>query len=389
MPEQATLQTDRLTLRPFTSADGPRTRELAGAREVAATTLRIPHPYPEGAAEEWIASHQGMFDRGEGVNFAITLRTTGELIGAIGLGISKDDRCAEIGYWVGVPYWSQGFVTEAARAVLEYGFTALDLTRIHAHHFAENPASGKVMQKLGMTFEGTLRQHIEKWGRRQDLPLYGILREEFEAQPGAAPARASTAPVPDFDQPVPCPIAVPTLETARLLLRALGADDAPALSRICDDPHFARAVSGVELPYTPEKALRFIEATAAAAREGRGAVFAIVLKETGEVIGNTGVWDLRRQHRRGSLGLLIAREQWGKRLAAEALRALIDYAFTGLHLNRLDAYCFAWNFRSLRLIERCGLKREGFRRQSDCVDGEYYDDALYGLLRCDYNPSSP
>ena len=69
--------------------------------------------------------------------------------------------------------------TEASAALLEYGFDVLGLERIHAAHFPRNPASGRVLQKLGMRQEGTLRSHLVKWGVPEDLSIYGILREEF------------------------------------------------------------------------------------------------------------------------------------------------------------------------------------------------------------------
>ncbi|MEW6355103.1 MAG: GNAT family N-acetyltransferase [Planctomycetota bacterium] len=174
-----TLKTERLVLRPFRPEDAGDVQRLAGDRAIADTTQNIPHPYEDGMAEEWIAKHQAIFDGGTGVTFAITLKSTSELIGAISLmGIIRGHR-AELGYWIGRPYWRQGYCTEAARAVVRYGFEELDLNRIHATHFSRNPASGRVMQKLGMTHEGRRRQHVLKWGRFEDLELYGMLREEY------------------------------------------------------------------------------------------------------------------------------------------------------------------------------------------------------------------
>ena len=85
----------------------------------------------------------------------------------------------ELGYWIGVPYWGKGYCTEAGEALLEYGFTELDLNRIHASYFSRNPASGRVMEKLGMTYEGTRKQHILKWNKFEDLALKGILRKDW------------------------------------------------------------------------------------------------------------------------------------------------------------------------------------------------------------------
>jgi RimJ/RimL family protein N-acetyltransferase len=166
-----------LTLRPFTLADAPLVHRLAGAYEVALNTLMIPHPYPEGAAEEWIATHQEAFDANAIHHFAID---DGQLCGAIGL-IMKDAGIAEIGYWLGVPYWNRGYVTEAAREMLRYGFEDLGLQRIFAGCFARNPASARVMEKIGMRYEGTLRRHVVKWDEAQDITFYGILRDEWTA----------------------------------------------------------------------------------------------------------------------------------------------------------------------------------------------------------------
>ena len=85
MKERPTLETTRLTLRPFTVSDASDVQRLAGERDIASTTLNIPHPYEEGMAEQWIASHQERYEKGELVNFAITLRADRALIGAIGL----------------------------------------------------------------------------------------------------------------------------------------------------------------------------------------------------------------------------------------------------------------------------------------------------------------
>ena len=142
-------------------------------------TLRIPHPYEDGMAEQWIAGLRESFERGTAVVFAITLRTENQLIGAIGLTCSPPHVRAELGYWIGKSYWSRGYCTEAARAVVAYGFDQLRLNRIDAHHFVRNPASGRVLRKIGMIREGRLRQHVKKWDRFEDLEVYAILESEY------------------------------------------------------------------------------------------------------------------------------------------------------------------------------------------------------------------
>jgi len=113
MTDIPTISTDRLILRPFSLSDAARVRELAGEREVAEMTANIPHPYEEGMAEEWISNHADSLKNGMGVTLAIVLQPEGSLIGAIGLTLNKAHHFAELGYWIGKPYWNQGYCTEA------------------------------------------------------------------------------------------------------------------------------------------------------------------------------------------------------------------------------------------------------------------------------------
>jgi RimJ/RimL family protein N-acetyltransferase len=179
--QQPTLETDRLVLRPFARTDAPAVQALAGVRAIADTTLHIPHPYPEGAAAVWIATHEAAWAAGTGVTYAMTERAGHALVGAIGLVIVPDHACAELGYWVGVSSWNRGYCTEAARALLELGFGALALHRIQSRHLTRNPASGRVMQKIGMRLEGTLRDAVRKWDRFEDLDVYAILAPDWSA----------------------------------------------------------------------------------------------------------------------------------------------------------------------------------------------------------------
>lgn len=180
MREQPTLHSKRLILRPFDLADAPDVAALVGAREIASTTLAIPHPYEENMAVEWIVKHRPRYESGEGIAFAIVEMSSEILVGAIGLRISSEHQKAEMGYWIGVPYWGRGYATEAAFKILEYGFQDLGLNRIYAAHLVRNPASGRVLKKIGMNYEGRRRQDILKWGAFEDLDTYAILKKEFQ-----------------------------------------------------------------------------------------------------------------------------------------------------------------------------------------------------------------
>ncbi len=152
---------------------------LAGERAIADTTINIPHPYEDGMAESWIADHGSQFAEGRNAVFAIVDRASTELIGAIGLEVDRRNRKAELGYWIAVPYWNNGYATEAASEVVRFGFEELDLNRIGARHFSRNPASGRVMRKVGMTREGMIRQGAQRWDVYEDLETYGLLRSEW------------------------------------------------------------------------------------------------------------------------------------------------------------------------------------------------------------------
>jgi len=175
------LETERLVLRPYTLADAPRVQQMCEDWAVASTTLNLPHPYPDGAAEQWISTHADNFRQGTEVTLAITLKPDRPVIGSVALMVTKNHLRGELGYMVAKEHWNRGFCTEANRALVDYGFRVLGLNRIQAMHFPRNPASGRVMQKLGMTKEGLLRQYVCNRGTCEDLVLYAIVRNEFEA----------------------------------------------------------------------------------------------------------------------------------------------------------------------------------------------------------------
>lgn len=173
------LESERLLLRQFSLKDAPDVTRLADDPKIAATTLFIPNPYPDRLAEKWIEAHTADFENDKQIIWAITLKKTGELIGTIGLEFKFEYEKAEFGFWIGTEFWNKGFATEALSEVLKFGFDELGLNRIFAHHFVNNPASGKVMLKNGLKEEGYLREDIIKDFKYIDVKIYGILRSEY------------------------------------------------------------------------------------------------------------------------------------------------------------------------------------------------------------------
>ena len=179
-----TLKTKRLILDRFVPGDAPAVERLVNVAEVARYTLNIPHPYPAGAAAAWINGHAAEYDRGEAVAFAVRLPDR-QVVGCIGLRVERRHDRGELGYWIGRPFWDRGYATEAAHACLFFGFRHFALRKVAAHYLSGNPASGRVMEKLGMIREGERPQHTKKDGVYHDIVDYGVLREAFGA--GAMP----------------------------------------------------------------------------------------------------------------------------------------------------------------------------------------------------------
>jgi RimJ/RimL family protein N-acetyltransferase len=173
-----TLTTDRLLLRPFTMDDVERVTGLLQTPDVAATTLYVPYPYSSEDAATWIATHPHAAELGQSLNWAICDREDGLVMGTIGIDINAYHNRGMLGYWMGVPYWGQGFTSEAAQAVVDYGFAARGLHRIEATCMPHNIGSSRVMEKAGMTYEGTLREYYRKADGFRDAAMYAVLRSE-------------------------------------------------------------------------------------------------------------------------------------------------------------------------------------------------------------------
>lgn len=162
-------------LRPWRVGDEPALAKYANNRNVWINLKDVfPHPYTMESAVGWVQLQQ---DRDPPTDFAIT--NADEAIGAIGLRLQGDvyRRSAEVGYWLGEPFWGQGIATTAVRALAEYAFATFDLVRLQAGVFEWNLASARVLEKCGFTFEGRLRRSVTKDGRTVDELLYALVRE--------------------------------------------------------------------------------------------------------------------------------------------------------------------------------------------------------------------
>ena len=170
-----TITTENLILRPFREEDVPAITAEMNDPEVVKTTHAMSYPFPEENVRRWIGGMSASWEKGSSFVFAVTSRETGAMYGFICLVAEPRDYRAELGYAYGRSHWGKGIGTEACKAVIDFGFQVLELHKIYARHFASNPASGRVMQKSGMEYEGTQKSHDYKDGRFEDVVSYGIL----------------------------------------------------------------------------------------------------------------------------------------------------------------------------------------------------------------------
>ena len=155
----APIKTARLILRPLEDADAGRIAALAGEWDIARMTARIQYPYSTELAHQWISD----LADGEVVRGIVH---DGELIGVTGY-LPDDQGAAELGYWIGKPWWGRGFATEAAEAMIRYCFTSEKVARVTCSHFVDNPASQHIIIKLGFQLVGPARAYCD--ARRRDV----------------------------------------------------------------------------------------------------------------------------------------------------------------------------------------------------------------------------
>ena len=171
------LLTVRLVLRGFNLEDAPLVCRLAGDYEVSKRCLNIPYPYPEEVAVNWIANHAEWYNSRNQVIFAVCKED--QIIGACGLALEMEHVRGELGYWIGADFQGNGYATEAAKAVVEYGFRDLCLNRITGSCITWNNQSLRVFEKIGFSREGLFRNHVKKGDFFEDIIVCGLLKDEY------------------------------------------------------------------------------------------------------------------------------------------------------------------------------------------------------------------
>lgn len=269
-----------------------------------------------------------------------------------------------IGYLLSKDCWGQGLATELSEEILRYGFEELGLLVISAGYLPNNPASGRVLQKLGFTEEIFMRGAYESSdGTDNDTIDCSITREEYFQRKGQEEKK--------------------TLSTNRLVLRAFTMEDLADFYEYCKDPD-----TGIHAGWKPHESMEesrdilhhFIEE-----RE----VWAICEKQSGKVIGSIGLHRDSKRRRNFNqcrmMGYVLSKAYWGQGLMTEATKEVLRHAFEDLKLEMVTISHFSYNQRSARVIEKLGFHREGVLRKAFLrYDGSLLDDIGYSMTKEEY-----
>ena len=182
------LNTERLLLRPPETSDVPSIVAGMGEWDVAKNLGRAPFPYREEHAREFIGKQKDDRARGVGFAFGIVRKTDGAYMGGCGVNLRELNGVFEIGYWLGKPYWKQGYATEAARKVCAFAFHVLKTERLMAAWFHDNPASGHVLEKVGFVFNGAEQRGCAARGHTVYCNMMLLERANFGRQRKVAAA---------------------------------------------------------------------------------------------------------------------------------------------------------------------------------------------------------
>ncbi len=179
-----TLETPRLFLRWPKASDAPAIIELAGDRRVAEMTSHIPHPYPPEAATQIILAHRAANAEGGRIGLIIAPRNRPEsVLGMISVQRAADDQVT-LGYWLGVPHWGKGYMTEATQALLDAVFLYTDEKSVMAAIRVTNTASRKVLEHCGFQYEGGGMSPRPAWGDSAPSDFYRLTRSLWSSLKG-------------------------------------------------------------------------------------------------------------------------------------------------------------------------------------------------------------
>ncbi len=337
--DQIILETDRFELRSVVAGDAPKIVDLLNHEEITGSTIGFPYPYTEKHAMDWIADVTSAANADKYAIFLVYSKDTGELVGGVGLNdIDRENKTAELGYSTRLGHWRKGIMTEAAYRIVQYGFEELILNRIWASTISTNYASARVMEKIGMKYEGMHLGEFIKNGEPVDMEHYAIIKSRYD----------------EFDPNYELIV----LETGRLLIREPRLDDVGEIVEPINDPEIHEFSAHIPHPFTENDAREWFRRQQITRTRWDHLNFVIILKDTGELVGS--IWyRMDTYHKKAHIAYWVARKHWNTGIATEAAREIIRYGFEDLGLRRIEASIIIGNDASVRVLEKLGMKCEG------------------------------
>ncbi|MDI6739387.1 MAG: GNAT family N-acetyltransferase [Candidatus Edwardsbacteria bacterium] len=359
------LATPRLRLRAFSLNDAPDMFEYASDPEVTRYVFWFPHESIQ-ASIEFLNRHVQLAQNGEVTSWAMEHRADGKMIGTCGFVWWRPEHGkAEIAFAISRKYWNKGLTTEAVNACIRFGFETMQLNRIEARCMPDNVGSERVMQKCGMSCEGTFRQTMLVKGKYIDLKMYAILRQQYENY-----QKAAVLDAPVF-----------RIEGKRVNLRTTMVKDLVDYKR-WNHPgmpawRFDGPWHGGNLDNLIKRRRQFLQS---------GMLPPYIFLEVETTDGVHIGWvnsNIRTDDPDATeFGIDFPDDtHWGRGLGTEALTRWIDHLFRERNLSRIGFTTWSGNPRMIALGEKLGFSHEGRIRNSCLVEGKFYDRLEMGLLR--------
>jgi ribosomal-protein-serine acetyltransferase len=308
--------------------------------------------------EDFIRRSREKFVQDGTGNFAIWQGET--LVGVVSLfDYSKNNRKAEIGYWIGQAFIGKGIMTKAVRGLIDYAFAELGLNRIQLCCATDNLASRQIAQKMGFTLEGVAREDRLLRGSRVTHEIWGLLVKDWQLQPAAF---------------------------AKILgdgteLRLLESKHAPIVFASVDSnrSHLRQFLPWVDNNTTLVHSEQFIKSTLEQFKDFDG--FTASIWQDNQFAGLIGMHFIDWEHKDTEFGYWLAESFTGQGLVTKAATALLDYIFFELNLHRVAIAHALENTASQKVIERLGFKPESMTRDAEWLYTRFHDWQRYALLR--------
>jgi RimJ/RimL family protein N-acetyltransferase len=364
-----TVTTARLTLRPLRENDIDAFHRILGEPDVLRYFPKSTPPTREQVGEVIAAQQRHWAERGYGW-WAVIPRDSDRFMGWCGLQYLPDTDEVEVACLLGPEHWGRGYAIEGGAAALEYGFRELGVETIVAIVHPQNLRSRRAVETLGLAFT----HEAVYFG--MDARRYAIDRAAFIAREQARAGR--------FAPPEAVAAAFEDLNTPRLVLRRLRPEDADPMFRYRSHPVVSRfqgwapgALSATAAFI--EEQLRIVPDT-----PGTWLQLGMVARDTGELIGDCGIHFPPEKSHDVELGMTLAAQHQGRGYAMEALEAVLEYVFERLGKRRVYGSVDPRNTRSLKLLERAGMRQEAHFRESLWFKGAWADDVICAMLASEW-----